>query len=73
MKFNKETVKSLLRGLVGVAVGVVMVLAGDPKYAPIAAVLPFVLRFFDPSDKSIGIGKAVGGLIDPKAVPVVTP
>ena len=59
------TLKSLLRGLVGVAVGIGLVLAKDPKYAPVGAVIPFILRYMDPSEKEIGIGKAIGNDIKP--------
>lgn len=72
MKLNKETLKSLLRSLVAVVVGLAIVLAGDPKFAPFAAVLPFLLRFFDTNDPSIGLGKALGHVVDPGA-PTVTP
>ena len=60
MKFNKETLKSFLRAFVGVLAGTVMVLANEPKYAPLAAALPFLLRFVDKNDPSIGIGKKLG-------------
>ena len=58
-------IKSFLRGLVGVLVGVCMVLVNYPKYAPLAAIIPFVLRYMDPSEKDIGIGKAIGNEIKP--------
>ena len=57
MKINKETLKSFLRAFVGVLAGTVMVLSDQPKYAPLAAALPFLLRFVDPKDPSIGYAK----------------
>lgn len=60
MKYNKETMKSALRAIIGMLCGAIIILADLPEYAPLAAVLPFLMRFADPSDPSIGIGKKFG-------------
>ena len=60
MALNKATLKSVARGVVGVAVGVVVYLAGEPKYAALGAIVPFLLRWADPSDKEITFGKSLG-------------
>lgn len=53
--------KSLLRGIIGVLIGVALYLANEPKYAPLAGILPFILRWADPNEKDVGIGKKIAG------------
>lgn len=82
-KFNKEFIKSGLRALAGLAVGVALYLSHDPKFAALGAIVPFILRVVDPTDKSFGFGKKIAETIDPiidpqaapvaPAEPIVTP
>ena len=64
MKLNKATLKSALRGFLGVLAGIALYLAKEPKYAPLAALLPFVLRYVDPTEKEIGIGQDIASTLD---------
>lgn len=63
MKLNQATIKSVGRGAIGVLVGVVLVLVKRPEFAPYAAILPFILRYVDPTEKEIGIGKDIADQI----------
>ena len=73
MALNQATVKSFLRGLIGVAIGAVIYLAGEPKYSALGAVVPFLLRWADPTEKEITFGKTIASdfLPAPVVVPVV--
>lgn len=68
LKVNKATVKGLIRGVVGVAVGVVIYLAGQPKFAALGAAVPFLLRWADPTEKEITFGKTLAGDVLPAKV-----
>ena len=72
MHLNKATLKSVGRAVIGVGVGVVIYLAGQPKYAALGAAVPFLLRWADPSEKEITLGKTVAAdvLPAPKSDPV---
>ena len=59
LKINKATLKGIARGAIGVGVGVVVYLAGEPKYAALGAVVPFLLRWADPTEKEITFGKSL--------------
>lgn len=56
---NKETKKSIKRGLTAVAIGVVLVIAGKPEYAFLSGAVPFLMRWGTPSDKDITFVKEV--------------
>ena len=70
MALNKATLKSVARGLIGVAVGAVVYLAGQPKYAALGAIVPFLLRWADPTEKEITLGKTIAADVVP-ATPTV--
>ena len=59
MKINKATLHSVLRAAVGVLVGVALYLANEPKYSALGALVPFVIRWANPSDKEITFGKTI--------------
>lgn len=59
MKINKATQKSIKRGVAAVAIGVVLVLADRPQYAPIAGFVPFLIRWGQPSEKDITFAKGI--------------
>lgn len=72
MALNKATLKSAARGAVGVAIGVVIYLAGEPKYSALGAVVPFLLRWADPSEKEITFGKSLGSTAEAVASKPIT-
>ena len=65
MALNKATLKSIGRSVLGVAVGVVIYFSGEPKYAALGAIVPFLLRWVDPTEKEITFGKTIAADVAP--------
>ena len=61
---NKETKKSIKRGLTAVAIGAVLVIAGKPEYAWVSGAVPFLMRWGTPSDKDITFVRDVADAIN---------
>ena len=64
LKVNKATFKSVSRGLIGVAIGAILYLVNEPKYAALGAIVPFLLRWADPTEKEITFGKTIAATVE---------
>lgn len=59
MKINKPTQAAIKRGAAAVAVGILLVLADKPQYAPVSGFIPFLMRWGTPSDKDITFARGI--------------